>query len=1093
MLKAAALADNFTVIQLARTLSTGVLLVGLQVIGLGQSVSLSIGSAAGTPGGTVSLPINLTSSGGAQAAGLQWSFVYSSDITSVSVVAGPSAISASKNITCSGNNCLLLGFNSTAMADGTVATATFHISSAPSATSIPVQISGVVATSAGGDSIPASGGAGTITLPALPPGVSVSLSPSSATLTASQTKQFAATVTGSSTTSVTWSMSPSVGSLSNGLYTAPSVISSAQSVIITATSVADSTKSASATVQLTPVVSISMSPLSATLTASQSKQFTATVTGSSNTSVNWSMTPSLGSLLNGLYTAPSLISSAQAVTITATSVADPTKSASATVQLTAIVTIGVSISPLTTTLTASQTTQFTATVTNTGNTAVTWSMNPASFGSLSNGLYTAPSSINNSKTVTITATSVADPTKSASASVQLSPASGTSVSVSVSPSSSTITGSQSTQFTATVSGSSNTSVSWSMSPAIGTLSNGFYTAPSTISTAQSVIITATSVADPTKSASATVQLMPPAGTSLSISINPLTAILAASQTTQFTATVAGSSNTAVTWSMSSPSIGTLSNGLYTAPSTINSSKLVTITATSVADPTKSASAAVQLTATAGGVSVNVSPSSSTLTPAQSLQFAAMVIGSTNTSVTWSMSPSLGALFNGLYTAPSVITNAQSVTITATSVADPTQSASATVHLKAKTGGGPVNITSPTTQPMFTSAQNTLTLAGTAPADTTQIMWTTDQGIQGQAAGTATWAASGIVLRNGSNIITVTANDGAGDQNSVQVTVFFSAPSIVTTSLPDAQLGKAYSAKLAALGGTPPFTWSALGVPDGLTVSKEGMITGTPTAAGTFTLNITLTDSTQAVATAAVKLKVDDGLVLMSAASMKPGPVAPESMVTVYGGQLAAGTQSATSQPLPTTLGDCTVTIKDSNGVERLAPLYYVSPNQINFTVPADTAPGTATITVTSGDQTHTLGTLEIAITAPGLFFLNTDGLAAASLTRVSGGKTSYEDVARLDATTNLFVAVPVDLGSDADQVYLTLYGTGLRLRSSLSAVQVVIGGVPVTADYAGSSDTVEGLDSVHMLLPKELRGAGMADVVVTVNGVSSNGVRILIK
>src|SRR6185503_3196359 len=108
------------------------------------------------------------------------------------------------------------------------------------------------------------------------------------------------------------------------------------------------------------------------------------VTGSSNTSVNWSMTPSLGSLLNGLYTAPSLISAAQAVTVTATSVADPTKSASATVQLTAIVTIGVSISPLTATLSASQTKQFTATVINTGNTAVTWSMNPPSFGSLSN-------------------------------------------------------------------------------------------------------------------------------------------------------------------------------------------------------------------------------------------------------------------------------------------------------------------------------------------------------------------------------------------------------------------------------------------------------------------------------------------------------------------------------------------------------------------------------------------------------------------------------------------------------------------------------------------------------------------------------------
>jgi uncharacterized protein (TIGR03437 family) len=217
------------------------------------------------------------------------------------------------------------------------------------------------------------------------------------------------------------------------------------------------------------------------------------------------------------------------------------------------------------------------------------------------------------------------------------------------------------------------------------------------------------------------------------------------------------------------------------------------------------------------------------------------------------------------------------------------------------------------------------------------------------------------------------------------------------------------------------------------------------------------------------------------------------MVTVFGGQLAAGEQSATGQPLPTTLGDCTVTIKDSNGVERPAGLYYVSPNQINFTVPADTAVGTATISVTSGGETRTLGNLEIAITAPGLFYLNPDGLAAAGLTRVSGDKTTFEDVARLDSSTNLFVPVPIDLGSDTDKVYLTLYGTGLRFRSSLASVQVQIAGVPAPVDDAGPSGASDGLDSVHVLVPKALRGAGMASIIVTVNGASSNGVRVLIK
>jgi len=81
-------------------------------------------------------------------------------------------------------------------------------------------------------------------------------------------------------------------------------------------------------------VSVSVSPPSATLTTNGQQQFTATVTGSSNTAVTWSMSPSAGTLTaSGLYTAPGTISASQAITITATSVADPTKSAAATVTL----------------------------------------------------------------------------------------------------------------------------------------------------------------------------------------------------------------------------------------------------------------------------------------------------------------------------------------------------------------------------------------------------------------------------------------------------------------------------------------------------------------------------------------------------------------------------------------------------------------------------------------------------------------------------------------------------------------------------------------------------------------------------------------
>jgi hypothetical protein len=132
----------------------------------------------------------------------------------------------------------------------------------------------------------------------------------------------------------------------------------------------------------------------------------------------------------------------------------------------------------------------------------------------------------------------------------------------------------------------------------------------------------------------------------------------------------------------SPSLGSLSaSGNYTAPASITSRQTVQIRATSVADPTKSATATVTLTPPPAGVTVSVSPATVSLGQGRSQQFTATVTGSSNTAVTWTMNPSLGSLSaSGNYTAPASITSQQTVQIRATSVADPTKSAVATVTL-----------------------------------------------------------------------------------------------------------------------------------------------------------------------------------------------------------------------------------------------------------------------------------------------------------------------------------------------------------------------------------------------------------------------------
>jgi len=179
---------------------------------------------------------------------------------------------------------------------------------------------------------------------------------------------------------------------------------------------------------------------------------------------------------------------------------------------------------------------------------------------------------------------------------------GSPESVTVAPTSATLSASQTQQFTATVTNASSSTVAWTVNPTgVGTVSgSGLYTAPASIVSTQTVTVMATS-ADGTASASATVNLVPPSGGSISVSVAPTTATLSTSQTQQFTATVVNASNTAVTWSISPSGIGSIDNtGLYTAPASISATQTVTVTATSVADGTTSASAAVTLSPSGSG-------------------------------------------------------------------------------------------------------------------------------------------------------------------------------------------------------------------------------------------------------------------------------------------------------------------------------------------------------------------------------------------------------------------------------------------------------------------------------------------------------------
>jgi hypothetical protein len=172
--------------------------------------------------------------------------------------------------------------------------------------------------------------------------VRVVVSPSSATVAAGESLALTAAVTGNVKT-VTWSIAeaPEGGAVTDaGVYTAPAT---AGIYTVVATSTADTSRSGVATITVTaepppppppPTVAIAVTPQTASLVAGNTVQFAASVTGSTDGRVTWSVAQSGGGTVTatGLYTAPSIAGTYQVV---ATSAADPSKQVTASVAVSA--------------------------------------------------------------------------------------------------------------------------------------------------------------------------------------------------------------------------------------------------------------------------------------------------------------------------------------------------------------------------------------------------------------------------------------------------------------------------------------------------------------------------------------------------------------------------------------------------------------------------------------------------------------------------------------------------------------------------------------------------------------------------------------
>jgi hypothetical protein len=459
---------------------------------------------------------------------------------------------------------------------------------------------------------------------------SITTQPVSADVTAGQTASFSVAVTGTAPFSYQWQKNGSAisGATSSAYTTAPTTAADNRALFtVVVSNSAGSATSNAATLNVTAAAgtapSITTQPVSASVSAGQTATFSVAVTGTAPVSFQWQKNGMAvsGATSSAYTTPPTTVADNRALFLVVVSNSEGTATSNpATLNVASAAGVTVQVNPNSATVAVGSKQQFAATVTGSSNTTVTWTVSGAgcsgaTCGTISaGGLYTSPASVPSPSTVNVNATSVADPTKSVSASVTLVTAAA--VLLSITPAAAVVPTASTDSFTASVTGTTDTAVAWSLTGAgcggasCGSLATtsqaAVYTAPIVPPSPPSVTVVATSIAEPSKTAAATVTIVPV----VVVTASPANTSVVVGATQQFSATVVGTSNTAVTWTLrgsgcSAAACGTISGtGLYTAPTAVPSPADVTVTATSSADPTKASSSSVTIIASAATTANN---------------------------------------------------------------------------------------------------------------------------------------------------------------------------------------------------------------------------------------------------------------------------------------------------------------------------------------------------------------------------------------------------------------------------------------------------------------------------------------------------------
>ena len=226
--------------------------------------------------------------------------------------------------------------------------------------------------------------------------------------------------------------------------------------------------------------------------------------------------------------------------------------------------------------------------------------------------------------------------------------------------------------------------------------------------------------------------------------------------------------------------------------------------------------------------------------------------------------------------------------------------------------------------------------------------------------------------------------------------------------------------------------------------------------------------------------------MVSALSGAPS-VSTNSLFSIFGTGLAAAV--GTSAPGTALLNGTEVTLKDASGYVTPLMLTYVSPNQINGSIPNTVITGGATFSVSSASGAIQSGSVTVNQTAPGLFSASGNGKGVAAA-QFYADSSSTPSLTWISCTALQCLAAPLDVKSG--NAVLVLYGSGIR-DAQPGGVTVTAGTSGLTPQYAGQAPGEPDIDQVNVPLPATLAGSGAVTVTVSAGGAVSNPVTIYIQ